>query len=231
MYVFLLDRLKIITITTKFEASNDCITLPQLGDVYPNIITSARLNMCMNEVKKQIVTSTMRRKSSITGSFKERIRDRKEKRETTRQNLKVNKKFERLRAHSDSEIAASLESQSLVSPPASPDSITENSSFRCPTIYRGAKLSPAESIGLFEKANKEHLKEFDEYMILPKSLQGQRKFFHLCHVIEVPPIVMEKDEPSGLGVRLQGFASTFKSKIEYAWQDVKVYASNFNEKR
>lgn len=157
--------------------------------------------MCTSEVKNRIVALTKGHKSLSC------------KHASTRNCLKVSKAFQRLRAKLDIEIDASLENLNCPSQVSDSKKIPTKFS----TLLRGATPSLAESVGLSGEANKEHLTEFNESMILPKLLPGKRKFFHPCHVIEVPPIVIEKDEPKRIGTKLEGYADMFRRKMECLW--------------
>ena len=56
---------------TKVEASNNDIMLPDLDEIYPNITTSFKLDIGMDDLKMQILLSSKQMKKALQRSISE----------------------------------------------------------------------------------------------------------------------------------------------------------------
>lgn len=215
--LFFAGRSRILIVTTKLEGSNSESFLTNLGNIYPNITTSSRLNIGISEVKSQIIiTSKMSIKnpSVLSHSVRDRIRASLKKRQTKRLNKQINKELSKLNSNSDTELTT----------------LIDNCTNLCPSSHSMNLCQDIESPNLLSRSNQHQqfephvfkdflseghispLSSFDESQIFPASRRNKR-FFHLCHLIEVPPITFETQESKGFLNRFHECARDIKQRF------------------
>ena len=223
----LVGRSNIITVATKFEGSNCSTMLPHLGDIYPHITTSSRLNLGVEEIKSQVIAlrqarRKLQRSVSARLSIRERINVAIEKRHAKQTDKANNKQFHRLLSNSDEEVTNAIDHQiaanTLIPPqPTYSRRMSTPRSSLCsnslhPTSENGSETEQVNLL-LDPVNHKQPLGGFSEIDLLPRSQREKRKFFHLCHLIEVPPIVFERPEPQSITEQLNAYACNIKEKI------------------
>lgn len=202
--------------------------LPDLGDIYPHLTTSSRLNLGIDQIKNKIITLKQARKKpqrslSARPSVRDRITTSIDRRQAKQADKRNNKQFYRLLSNSDEEVTNTIDNQIRscpISPVQTPRRLTPSSSL----YSRAFSLNAADNtdlLGLHLQNQNKHplMGEFTESQLLPNSLQGKRKFFHLCHLIEVPPITFASPEPQGITDKLNVYANNLKQKFSSIWSN------------
>ena len=165
---------------TKVEASNNDIMLPDLGEIYPNITTSSKLDIGMDDLKMQILLSSKQGKKALQRSISESF---PKAHKGKRLNQQVDEEFDRLYSISEERLSEMIYEDEFIEP--SPRRLG-SSLFSCmpPSPLEEAAASA-------QQKSKMSFTETQKTEINPiKTLQMARKanMFHLCHLIEVPPI-------------------------------------------
>ena len=202
--------------TTKFEGSNSEASIPDLRDIYPNIITSARLNIGIEDVKSQIIKAKLGKKPlqrtmSARLTVKDRIKVSLQKREIRRLNKRMDKELDRLSCSSGEELATYIDNHTR-SCPSSPALRQRNACPSSSLLSQPCKPRLSPMLDLLEKDQTTPLMSFTESQMLT-SPNGNKKFFHVCHLLEVPPIIFETPKPKGYLNRLTDYAGSIKQRL------------------
>ena len=202
--------------TTKFEGSHSEASIPDLRDIYPNIITSARLNIGVEDVKDHIIKAKIGRKPlqrtmSARLTVKDRIKVSLQKREIRRLNKRMDKELDRLSCSSGEELATYIDNHTR-SCPSSPALRQRNACPSSSLLSQPCKPRLSPMLDLLEKDQTTPLMCFTESQMLT-SPNGNKKFFHVCHLLEVPPIIFETPKPKGYLNRLTDYAGSIKQRL------------------
>ena len=191
---------------TKVEASNNDIMLPDLGEIYPNITTSSKLDIGMEDLKIQILLSSKQGKKTIQRSISESFLKAQKGKQLNQQ---VDEEFERLYSISEEQLNEMIYEDEFIEP--SPRR-RGSSLFSCRPPSPLVKA--AASCGQQER--KMSLTETQKTDINPiKALQMARKanLFHLCHLIEVPPITFPDETDDCITDKVHKYLGNVKLEV------------------
>lgn len=174
--------------------------------------------MGISEVKNQIViTSKLKRKKLLRTqsaglSVRDMIRTSLQKRETKRMNKRIDKKLRKLSNNSDEELTTLIDNctNSCPSSPSMDHRRALASSILLSNPQR--QIEPPILVDLLSEKRNNSLSYFDESQIIPASWRNKR-FFHPCHLIEVPPITFEAQESKGFIHRFHQCAGDMKQRF------------------
>ena len=190
---------------TKVEASNNDIMLPDLGEIYPNITTSSKLDIGMDDLKMQILLSSKQGKKALQRSISESFLKAPKGKPLNQQ---VDEEFDRLYSISEEQLSEMIYD----------DDIIETSPRRSgSSLYSCRPPSPLEKAAASaQQKSKMSFTETQKTEINPiKTLQMARKanFFHLCHLIEVPPITFPDETDDCLTDKVHKYLGNVKLKV------------------
>ena len=190
----------------KVEASNNDIMLPDLGEIYPNITTSSKLDIGMDDLKLQILLSSKQGKKALQRSISESF---PKAHKGKRLNQQVDEEFDRLYSISEERLSEILMDE---------DEFIEPSPRRLgSSLYSCRPPSPLEKAAASaQQKRKMSFSETQKTEINPiKTLQMARKanLFHMCHLIEVPPITFPDETNDCLTDKVHKYFGNVKLKV------------------
>ena len=190
---------------TKVEASNNDIMLPDLGEIYPNITTSSKLDIGMDDLKLQILLSSKQGKKALQRSISESFLKAPKGKPLNQQ---VDEEFDRLYSISEEQLSEMIYEDEFIEP-----SPRRSGS----SLYSCRPPSPLEKAAASAKQkSKMRFTETQKTEINPiKTLQMARKanLFHPCHLIEVPPITFPDETDDCLTDKVHKYLGNVKLKV------------------